>query len=108
MRIFDAPTREKCVVQRPRTNTPLQALYTMNGVQFVEAARALARRLILEGGDTAESRIDLGYRLLTAHHPSPRAMAALKGLYEVEREKYGADVEAAKELLSIGESPRDE
>ena len=66
MVIFDAPTREKCVVQRQRTNTPLQALVTLNDPQFVEASRALARRIIREGGSTVETQLEFAWRLVTA------------------------------------------
>ena len=107
MRIMDAPTREKCVVQRPRTNTPLQALYTMNGVQFVEASRALAERMI-KSADNTEERVALGYRLLTSQLPSPRAMTSLKELLDAAMAKYQKDEAAARELLGIGDSPRDE
>lgn len=107
MRILDAPTREKCVVQRPRTNTPLQALYTMNGVQFVEASRALAARMVGQS-EQPEERLAFGYRLLTSHEPSPRAITALRELLEESLQKYQQDEEAAKKLLGIGDSLREE
>src|SRR5213082_2301018 len=58
MEIFNAPSRETCTVRRERTNTPLQALVTMNDPQFVEAARVLAEHAIKQGGATDEGRID--------------------------------------------------
>ena len=58
MEIFNAPTRESCTVRRERTNTPLQALVTLNDPQFVEAARNLAERAIKDGGDDADARLD--------------------------------------------------
>ena len=60
---FDAPTREKCIIQRQVTNTPLQALVTMNDEQFVEASRLFAERILLEGGSlrrSATSRLSPG------------------------------------------------
>ena len=108
MRILDAPTREKCVVQRPRTNTPLQALYLMNDVQYIEAARHLAERMMKEGGKTAAERIQFGYRLMTSHAPSERSLKTLLKLYETELAHYKQNSEAATELLSQGESKRDE
>src|SRR6202011_3027776 len=66
MDIFNAPTRETCTVRRERTNTPLQALVTLNDEQFVEAARHLAQVTLKEGGDSFESRANyLGKRLLS-------------------------------------------
>ncbi len=71
MQIFDAPTREKCTIQRARTNTPLQALVTLNDPQFVEASRHFAERMMLAGGESNEARIDHGFRLATARLPNP-------------------------------------
>jgi hypothetical protein len=66
MDIFNAPAREVCTVRRERTNTPLQALVTLNDPQFVEAAKVLAERTIRKGGATDDEKIDfLGRRLLS-------------------------------------------
>src|SRR5262249_841394 len=66
MDIFNAPSREVCAVRRERTNTPLQALVTLNDPQFVESARRLAEVTLKEGGDKPETRIDfIARRLLS-------------------------------------------
>ena len=105
--IFDTPTREKCVVRRSRTNTPLQALVTLNDPQYLEAARALAARAIHEGGATIESRITFAHRLSTGVRPREATLAVLKQAYEEELAVFAADSERANKLLAIGESPRD-
>jgi len=105
---FDAPTRESCVVRRSRTNTPLQALVSMNDPQFVEAARALAQRAMKEGGATPESRIVLAYRLATGVRPTDFALRVLLEGYSKELEVFRAQPDRAKKLLSVGESKRDE
>jgi len=107
MLIFDAPSREKCVIQRQRTNTPLQALVTLNDPQFVEAGRALAQRLIQSGGDTSK-RIDFGYRLATSRPAEAREVEILTALLEEHRTRFLKNPESAKHYLSVGESPRDE
>ncbi len=108
MLLFDAPTREKCVVQRPITNTPLQALYTMNDIQFFETARVLAQRMIKEGGATPADRITFAYRLAVSRKPSAAALATLTALYESELAKYKAAPDRAKKVIAVGESPRDD
>ena len=108
MTIFDAPTREKCMVERPRTNTPLQALVTMNDPQFTEAARNLAQRMIKEGGKTPQERVTFGYRLVASRQPKPIVANILLAAYNEELENFKKNAEAANKLLSIGASKRDE
>ena len=73
MEIFNAPTREVCTVRRERTNTPLQALVTLNDTQFVEAARVLAEQALKDGGATTDARLDyIAERLLGPAIPSRR------------------------------------
>jgi hypothetical protein len=107
MTIFDAPTREKCVMQRSRTNTPLQALVTLNDPQFVEAARAMAQRAIHEGGPTIESQITYAYRLATGCRPRPTTLENLTAAFHEELHVFERTPERANKLLSIGESAPD-
>jgi hypothetical protein len=108
MQIFDAPTREKCAMRRPRTNTPLQALVTLNDVQFVEAARNLAQRMIKEAEASPESRIDFAFLRAAARRPNDSERAVLLDLQRTAHKQYREDADAAKQLLSFGESKRDE
>jgi hypothetical protein len=108
MAMFDAPSREKCVIRRSRTNTPMQALVTLNDVQFVEAARALAERSIREGGGTTAERIAYAYRLTTGTPPKPAMLKLLEDAYAEELKVFEADANRAQQLLAIGESKRDE
>jgi hypothetical protein len=74
---FDAPTRETCVVRESRTNTPMQALNLMNDIAYVEAARKLAERMIMEGGGGAEMRARRGYELVLGRPPKAKERDAL-------------------------------
>jgi len=107
MSTFDAPSREQCTVSRARTNTPLQALVLMNDVQYVEAARNLAQRVMTEGGKTFEDRITFTFRLATSRKPNTNELSILKSIYDSHSKEYQADVEAAKKLISVGESKAD-
>jgi hypothetical protein len=107
MQIFDAPTREKCTVERARTNTPLQALVTLNDIQFVEAARNFAQRLMKEGGKTTATRLKLGFEMATARPPSTTEARVLTSLYAQALRQYRANANAATQLLTFGESKRD-
>ncbi|HJP00622.1 MAG TPA: PSD1 and planctomycete cytochrome C domain-containing protein [Planctomycetota bacterium] len=106
MTTFDAPTREKCVVQRQRTNTPLQALVTLNDVQFVEAARHLAARM-MTGGVDFDERLDVGFELCTGHLADALRKAVMYAAFEGERAEFAAAPERAAALLAMGESPSD-
>ncbi|HWN94348.1 MAG TPA: DUF1553 domain-containing protein, partial [Methylomirabilota bacterium] len=102
MMLFDAPTREYCVVRRPRTNTPLQALALMNDPQIVEASRAFAQRIMTEGGKDAESRLAFGFRLATSRHIAKDESKVLMQLLNAEIAGYQKNKEAAEKLLTIG------
>ena len=108
MQIFDAPTREKCTVRRARTNTPLQALVTLNDVQFVEAARKFGERMILTSAASDIERLQQGFRRVTARLPSEQELDILESLLTDARKKYSADEETAKQLISVGESKPNE
>ncbi len=108
MAIFDAPSREFCVVRRPRTNTPLQALVLMNDPTYVEAARKLAERLMREAGDSAHDRLALAFELALARPPEETESAALRAVLDEQLAWYAENKDAAQALLGVGESARDE
>ncbi|MEM7313737.1 MAG: DUF1553 domain-containing protein, partial [Planctomycetota bacterium] len=108
MAIFDAPSREKCTIRRSRTNTPLQALVTLNDPQFVEAARAFAERVIKDGGDSTADQVALAYRMATSVKPTNETLDVLMQSYRTELAVFQAVPERAKQLLSVGESKRNE
>ena len=108
MTIFDAPTREKCVVQRARTITPLQALVTLNDEQFVEASRHLAERMIKEGGSSFEERIQYAFKRCLSRPADKDEIAICREVYEAQLVSFEAEAESAAKYLGIGESVRDE
>ena len=107
MDAFDAPMRDTACTRRQRTNTPLQALVTMDDPQWVEAARALAERTIREGGSRPEERIAYMSELLLSHPPGAKMEAVLQGSYEQMRRHYAGDAKDAQGLLAVGEKRRD-
>ena len=104
MMLFDAPFRETCVMRRPRTNTPLQALNLLNDPTYVEASRRLAQRMLLEGGASTSSRLTHGFRLVTARHPRPAEMTILTASLERTLLDFQADQAGAEALLHVGEA----
>jgi hypothetical protein len=105
LRTFDAPEREFCTIRRSRTNTPLQALLQLNGPQFVEAARELGERMMLEGGSSVDEQIAFGFRLVTARLPNKEELAVLREAYQDELQRLSSDQTAAMKLLQVGETP---
>jgi hypothetical protein len=106
MDAFDAPMRDAVCTRRQRTNTPLQSLVTMNDVQWVEAARGLAERVLREGGREPSQRITRMSEILLAHDPSPKMLAVLEGSLAEMRKHYATDPRSARELAGVGESKR--
>jgi hypothetical protein len=104
---FDAPSREKCAARRALTNTPLQALTLMNDPTYVEAARALAQRALLEGGKDEKRRVIYAFRLATARTPTGKEVGVLRALLKGRLTSFGNDRRSAVKLVGIGESSRD-
>lgn len=108
MTIFDAPTRESCSLRRSRTNTPLQALVTMNDPQFVEAARVLAEAALKSGGSSLKQQIAFAYRRTTGVKPTNGVQSILAEAFHEEFARFKTDITGASKFLSIGESKRDQ
>jgi len=108
MSIFDAPSREACTVRRERTNTPMQALALMNDIQYVEAARLYARRIMTEAGESDRDKIIWAFRSATSRMPKDNEIEVVEKLLGKYREKYSQQADQAQALLSVGEYPRDE
>ena len=103
MEIFNAPTRENCVVRRERTNTPLQALVTLNDPQMVEAARGLAQRTLLDAGIDFDRRLDAMTARVIARPMGPRERLVVKKALGDLLSHYDSRPEEAKKLLAVGE-----
>lgn len=106
MLTFDAPMRESCVVRRARTNTPLQALVTLNEPAFLEASRNFAERL-LTAKTTDEQRIQTAFKLALGRQPAAPETVQLLASLKRYREHYANDPEGAKELTQVGMAPPD-
>jgi hypothetical protein len=105
---FDTPTREVCVLQRQRTNTPMQALVTLNDDQFVEAARHFAQRILSSGKKTFPEKLNFAFEWATGRPADQLRIDVLKEFYDEQSKIFKDDPKRADELLSVGESPRDE
>jgi len=107
MDIFDGPTREVCVVRRERTNTPMQALVTMNDPQFVEAARVLAQRAMQASHGSVGGAIDFMTARVLARAFTPAEQEIVRRAYQDFVTHYQANTTAAEKLLAVGEFPPD-
>ncbi len=104
---LDATDRSYCIVQRPATNTPLQALVLLNDPTYTEAARVLAVRMQQHAPDL-EQQLTFAFRQLTGRKPRPAEMALMKEQFEAEKSRFAKQVPAAKSLLATGEFPPDQ
>ena len=106
MSTFDAPDREFCLVRRARTNTPLQALVLMNDPTYIEAARKLAEQCLL-AAETDSDRVRYAFRRVLSRYPEASELNAVLHVIQEAAAEFAANSEAANELLSVGNSPRD-
>jgi hypothetical protein len=98
-----------CNIRRLRTNTPLQALVTLNDPVYVEAAQGLARRTMKDGGDRTASRVTFAFRTVLTRPPTEKEVQRLTALYEQARALYGKDPAQALAMATkpLGPAPKD-
>jgi hypothetical protein len=100
--VFDAPSREHVTPRRNRTDTPLQALTALNDPAFLEAAAALAERIVKEGGGSVESRVSYGFRLATSRRPEREELQALVSGWSDQEDYFRKHREEAVALAGNG------
>ena len=101
---FDSPSREICVSRRIRTNTPLQAMVTLNDPVYVEAAKALATKMLRFSGKSPEEQIARGYEMAVMRPPAPEKLEELLNFHEIASRAYEQSPEAAQELLAANQA----
>jgi hypothetical protein len=101
---FDGPNREQFCSRRERSNTPLQALQLMNDVQHFEAARALAERVLTEGGADTNSRLEFLYRTVLSRRPNDDEIRIVTAALQKQLELFAAENDAATKAIHVGES----
>ncbi len=106
--LFDTSKRQVCSVKIARTNTPLHALTTLNDITYVEAARALAQRVLQAHELNSNQRINLAFRLVTSRRPTTAETQILSNRLALLKKRYATHNDEAARLLKVGESPRDE
>jgi len=103
--MFDATSREFCTVRRVRTNTPLQALVTLNDPAFFDAARGLAKRILAEAASEAEARAVYGFRLCVSRQPRAEELEQIITLYKQQLEWFRRDERAAQQIVKGDVAP---
>jgi mono/diheme cytochrome c family protein len=103
---FDAPSREVCVSRRPRTNTPLQALASLNEPTLLEAARVFAQRILTEGGRDDAARIDFAFRTCLDRAPTKAEHARLLAFVEQQQKSFSRDAKAAETFINVASTER--
>jgi mono/diheme cytochrome c family protein len=102
MLAFDAPSREECTVERPRSNIPQQALVLLNDPTYVESARAFAIRIVKEGGTSFDERLNWAYRQAVSREVKDKEASILKSVYDKHLKTWTKDVAAAQAFLKVG------
>lgn len=103
MKSFDAPAREECTAERPRSNTPLAALVLLNDPSYVEAARVLAEDILQSEVASDRERVELVFRRSLGRYPSRQETQVLTSLIASQRFHFTALPEDAQRLISVGQ-----
>lgn len=107
MKTLDAPEREFCTLKRSHTNTPLQSLLLLNGIQFVEAARQMAGKLLKQSFVSDRQRIIHAFRLATGRKPNEDEIELLTAALQQQSATFEQDGDAVNNLLQVGDSAID-
>ena len=99
---FDAPSREECTVERPRSNTPQQALVLLNDPTYVEAAAALSERIIGSKSEGFTGKLGWAFRRVLSRHPRPEEIQVLQSVFDRHLADYKAHPEVARKALTAG------
>ncbi len=105
LKAFDAPSREECTAQRPRSNTPMAALVLLNDPTFVEAARVLAERTLREADDDDAARLAFITTVALGRDMDDQERAILDQVLAKNRTRYAQDQPAAQALIAVGQAP---
>jgi hypothetical protein len=105
---FDATSREFCTLRRIRTNTPLQALTTLNDPAFFEAAGNLAKRILLEAAPNDSARAVYGFRLCQSRHPEAAELDRILALFQQQRLHFSQDTKATDQVIQGLSAPPNE
>ena len=108
LKSLDAPSREECAADRPRSNTPNAALTLLNDPTFIQAAQAFAERILAEGGKTDAERLDFAYRETLGRVPDETEKKIVGQLFSNTKAEFSADPQSARDFLSSGQTPSDE
>ncbi len=102
---FDAPTHEECTSERPRSNTPQQALTLLNDPTYVEAARVFAEKIVTCGSKDPAARLKWAYNRALSRDPMPQETPVLLALLDKQQKRYAAQKDDAEKLVTEGETP---
>ncbi|MCA9197127.1 MAG: PSD1 domain-containing protein [Planctomycetales bacterium] len=105
MLAFDAPSREECTVERARSNTPQQALVLLNDPTYVESARQFARRVLTEGGDSMEAKLNWAFQTAVARSIRAEEQSVLLDLIAKHTAEFQSESDSADAILNVGASP---
>ncbi|MEJ6572844.1 MAG: PSD1 and planctomycete cytochrome C domain-containing protein [Akkermansiaceae bacterium] len=107
LKAFDAPSREECTAERPRSNTPVAAMTLLNDPNFVEAARVLAERILHEAAKNDRARLDHAYELVLSRSPTDAERKTMGDLFNYASKDFKKRPDAAKKLIGIGQTAAD-